>query len=145
MKKLISEFREFATRGNVVDLAVGVMIGAAFRAIVDSLVNDVLSPLIGLFVRTDFSTLCWQIGDVRIGYGAFLMSILNFVLLSVLLFVIVRTCNRLARLGKKQEAQEPVPVPRLCPFCRQEIAPDAVRCPHCTSVLADGARPADPA
>lgn len=86
MKKLLQEFKEFALRGNVMDLAVGVIIGAAFQAIINSLVNDVISPLIGLFANTDLTYLSVMVGDVEIRYGAFLTAVINFIIMAVIIF-----------------------------------------------------------
>ena len=103
MKKLLQEFKEFALRGNVMDLAVGVIIGAAFQAIINSLVNDVISPLIGLFANTDLTYLSVMVGDVEIRYGAFLTAVINFIIMAVIIFLMVKGMNALAGLGKKEE------------------------------------------
>lgn len=137
MKKFLSEFKAFALRGNVMDLAVGVIIGAAFQAIINSLVNDVISPLIGLIANTDLSYLSVTIRDVEIRYGAFLTAVINFLIMAVIIFFLVKGMNALANLGKKKE-EEPAPAApatKTCPYCRSEIAADATRCPHCTSEL----------
>ncbi|MCH5265595.1 MAG: large conductance mechanosensitive channel protein MscL [Lachnospiraceae bacterium] len=136
MKKFLQEFKEFALRGNVMDLAIGVIIGAAFQAIINSLVNDVLSPLIGLVANTDLSDLSFKILDVPIKYGAFLTAIINFVIMAFSIFLLVKGMNALASLGKKnaeEEAEEPTT--KSCPYCMSEIAIGATRCPHCTSEL----------
>ena len=91
MKKLLQEFKEFALRGNVMDLAVGVIIGAAFQAIINSLVNDVISPLIGLFANTDLTYLSVMVGDVEIRYGAFLTAVINFIIMAVIIFLMQGT------------------------------------------------------
>ncbi len=104
MKKLLQEFKEFALRGNVMDLAVGVIIGAAFQAIINSLVNDVISPLIGLFANTDLTYLSVMVGDVEIRYGAFLTAVINFIIMAVIIFLMVKGMNALAGLGKKEGA-----------------------------------------
>ena len=143
MKKLFAEFRTFITKGNVVGLAVGVMIGAAFNAIVNSLVGDIISPVIGLATDMHLSDLGWQIGSVKIGYGAFLTAIINFLLTAVVLFFIVKLFDMMQNAGKKIKKRragdpEPEPAPpttKICPFCKTEIAVDATRCPNCTSVL----------
>ena len=119
MKKLLQEFKEFALRGNVMDLAVGVIIGAAFQAIINSLVNDVISPLIGLFANTDLTYLSVMVGDVEIRYGAFLTAVINFIIM--------------AGLGKKKEPEKPAV--KMCPYCRSKVAAEATRCPYCTSML----------
>lgn len=93
MKKLLQEFKEFALRGNVMDLAVGVIIGAAFQAIINSLVNDVISPLIGLFANTDLTYLSVMVGDVEIRYGAFLTAVINFIIMAVIIFLMVKGKN----------------------------------------------------
>ena len=134
MKKFFSEFKEFAMRGSVVDLAVGVIIGAAFKAIVDSLVNDILSPLLGLIVNTNFSDLTLRIGEVSLSYGSFITAIINFILMAFILFLLVRGLNKLNSLTKKPE-KAPEPTTRICPFCKSEIPLEATRCPHCTSDL----------
>ena len=85
MKKFLGEFKQFALKGNVMDLAVGVIIGAAFQAIVNSLVNDLISPIIGLFANTDFSALVFMIGDVEIRYGAFITAVINFVIMALVI------------------------------------------------------------
>jgi len=137
MKKLMSEFRDFISKGNVIDLAVGVIIGAAFKTIVDSLVGDVISPVIGLIADTNFSDLVWQIGGVSIGYGAFLTAILNFLIMALVLFSIIKAMSAARTFGVKHKRGEPEapakPTDKTCPYCKSNIAVDATRCPYCTS------------
>ncbi len=138
MKKILAEFKEFINRGNVVDMAVGVMIGAAFKGIVDSLVNDIISPIIGLIAQEDFSELSIRFLGVELKYGAFLMAILNFFIIAVVLFLIVKMMNNLHKIGKKKKVEEvapAAPTTKICPHCCSEIAIEATRCPHCTSEL----------
>lgn len=137
MKKLFSEFQAFISKGSVLDLAIGVIIGAAFKGIVDSLVNDIISPLIGLVADTNFSDLVWQIGGVTLQYGAFLTAIINFLIMAIVLFLIVKAISSARELGsklKKGDPSEPAALTvKTCPFCKSVIAIDATRCPHCTS------------
>lgn len=134
MKSFFDEFKKFILRGNVMDMAVGVIVGAAFQAIVTSLVNDIISPIIGLIANTDMSYLVWTVGDVEIRYGAFITAIINFIIMAFVIFTIVRTINKVADSHKKPEA--PVaPTTKVCPYCKSEIAIDATKCPHCTSEL----------
>lgn len=137
MKKFLQEFKTFALRGNVIDLAVGVIIGAAFQAIVKSLTDDIISPLIGLFARTDFSEWVLRLSGVEIRYGAFITAVINFVIMAFLIFLLVKGMNKLATLGKKkaEEAEAAAPTTKVCPYCRSEIPIAATRCPHCTSVV----------
>ncbi len=138
MKKFFSEFKKFALRGNVIDLAVGVIIGSAFQAIVSSLVGDIVSPLLGLIAKEDFSAWVWNIGGVQIKYGSFLTAVINFILMAFVIFLFLRGLNKLMSLGKKPEAPK-APTTKICPYCKSEIALDATRCPHCTSVLEERA------
>ena len=134
MKSFISEFKEFALRGNVMDMAVGIIIGAAFTAIVTSLVDDIISPLIGLLVKVDFNNLVATVFNVDIKYGAFIMAVVNFIIVALVLFCIIKAMNKAASLTKKEEDEEE-PTTKECPFCLQEIPIKATRCPHCTSEL----------
>lgn len=134
MKKLLKEFKDFAMRGNVLDMAVGVVIGAAFKAIIDSVVNDLISPLIGLIFNEDFSSLSFMVRDVSINYGAFLTAVINFFIVALVLFVIIKTANATANLRKKKEPEK-APETKKCPYCQSEISIKATRCPHCTSEL----------
>ncbi len=133
MKTFFEEFRKFAMRGNVMDMAVGIIIGAAFTAIVTSLVDDLLSPLLGLLVRVNFSDLRVSLLGATFAYGNFIMAVINFLLVALVLFLIIRAMNRISVLSKKQE--EAKPDTRECPYCRSQISIDAVRCPNCTSHL----------
>lgn len=149
--KIIKEFKEFINRGNVVDMAVGVMIGAAFKGIVDSVVNDLISPVIGIIFKKDFSQLKYILKEavlaedgitvveeeVAIKYGAFIMAIVNFLIIAFILFMIVKMINSAHKLGKKKEEEEApaAPTTKICPHCKSEIAIDATRCAHCTSEL----------
>jgi len=135
MKSIISEFKEFALKGNVMDMAVGIIIGAAFTAIVTSLVNDIISPLIGLFVKVNFNDLVANVAGVDIKYGAFIMAIINFLIVAWVLFLVIKSINKANDLKKKGEEEEPTT--KVCPFCKSEIAIDATRCPNCTSELAE--------
>lgn len=135
MKKFLQEFKEFALRGNVMDLAIGVIIGAAFQAIVKSLVDDVISPLIGLVAKTDFSYLAFQINGVEIRYGSFLTAVINFIIMALVIFLFVKMMNTLAEKGKHKEKKAEVLTTKTCPYCCTEIKKEATRCPHCTSVL----------
>lgn len=132
MKKFLQEFKAFALRGNVIDLAVGVIIGAAFQSIVKSLTEDIISPFLGMFANMDFSD--FVIPGTEIRYGAFLTAVLNFVIMAFLVFLLVKGMNRLAAIGKKPEAPK-APSTKKCPYCRMEVAVEATRCPHCTSQL----------
>ena len=136
MKKFLQEFKEFALRGNVMDLAIGVIIGAAFQAIINSMVNDVLSPLIGLIANTDLSYLVLTIGDVDVKYGSFLTAVINFLIMVFVIFLLVKGMNALAGLGhKKDSEEEETPTEKNCPFCYGKINIKATRCPHCTSMI----------
>ena len=134
IKKFLEEFKAFAMRGNVLDMAVGVVIGSAFTAIVNSLVNDIINPAIGLFFNADFSDVGIHIGDVTIGVGSFINAIINFLIVAFVLFVVIKFVNSLHR--KPEEPAEPEePTNKVCPYCQSEISIKAVRCPHCTSKL----------
>ncbi|MGH8751733.1 MAG: large conductance mechanosensitive channel protein MscL [Burkholderiales bacterium] len=149
---MLKEFREFAMRGNVVDMAVGIIIGAAFGSIVQSLVADVIMPPIGLLLgNVDFSNLfvvlkqgaaaaapyaslaeAQKAGAVTINYGRFLNSVVSFIIVAFAVFMLIRALNRL----KKQEAAKPAdPTTKECPQCYSSIAIKARRCPHCTSQI----------
>jgi large conductance mechanosensitive channel len=127
---MLKEFREFAIRGNVMDLAVAVIIGGAFGKIVTSLVNDLLMPLIGLLLGgINFSDLAITVGGAVIKWGAFVQSIIDFIIIAFVIFLLVRAMNRLKR-------QEPTtPTTKECPYCFTTIPLKAVRCPNCTSEL----------
>ena len=132
IKNFFEEFKAFAMRGNVLDMAVGVVVGSAFTAIVNSLVNDIISPIIGLFFNADFSDVVIPIGDVGIGVGAFLNAIINFLIVAFVLFLTIKAINM---LHKKPVEEPKEPTTRKCPYCQSEISIKAVRCPHCTSKL----------
>ena len=149
MKKFFEEFKAFAMRGNVVDMAVGVIIGGAFGKITTSLVNDIFMPLLGIITGgVNFGGLFYALdgnhyasieaaaeaGVGTLNYGAFIQYIIDFVLVAFCMFLVIKLMNG---LKKKEEEPAPAPAkePRLCPYCRMEIPEDATRCGHCTSVL----------
>lgn len=135
--KLLKEFKEFAMRGNIVDMAVGIIIGSAFTAIVNSLVNDLLFPLIGIITGgVDLTTLVLQYGDATFAYGNFLQAIITFLLIAIVLFLIIKGMNALRNIKKEEEIVE-APKTKVCPYCCTEVAIEAVRCPHCTSELGE--------
>ncbi|TDP59076.1 large conductance mechanosensitive channel protein MscL [Aminicella lysinilytica] len=134
MKKFMEEFKEFALKGNVMDMAVGIIIGAAFTAIVTSLVSDIISPLLGLIVKVNFADLKATVGGATFMYGNFIMAVINFLLIALVLFLIIRSINKLGDIRKKDE-EVAAPTTKICPYCKSEISVDAVRCPHCTSEL----------
>ena len=135
MKSFMKEFKEFISRGNVMDMAVGIIIGGAFTAIVNSLVEDIINPLLGCFVSMDFSA--WKIplvGDASLGVGNFINAIISFLIMAFILFSIIKAMNKAASIGKKEE-EPAAPTTKMCPYCKSEIAIEATRCPHCTSQL----------
>ncbi len=142
MKNFLKEFEKFIMRGNVIDMAVGVIVGAAFQGIVNSLVNDVISPLLGLIANTDLSYLVLTVRGVDIKYGSFLTAVINFLIMAFVIFLLVKFINKIAELGirrdKEKKAEEPAkPATKICPYCKSEIPMDAVKCCHCTSDLAE--------
>ena len=144
---MLNEFKTFALRGNVVDLAIGVIIGGAFGKIITSLVNDILMPPIGLLLgKVDFSNLYINLsrtpyaslaeakaaGAPTINYGAFLTTLIDFLIVAFVVFLVVRLFNRLRR---EAPAAPAAPTTKECPYCRSSIHINAVRCPYCTSEL----------
>lgn len=121
------------------DLAVAVIIGAAFQAIINSLVNDVISPFIGLFANIDFKDWVFDINGVKIQYGSFLTALINFIIMAFVIFLLIKGINKVMSLGKrlkKEEEELPSePETKTCPYCLTEINIKATRCPHCTSQL----------
>ena len=145
MKKFFTDFKAFAMKGNIMDMAVGVMIGGAFGAIVTSLVSDMLMPIIGiltgginfssLFFALDFQSYptleaANALGIATVNYGSFIQAIINFLIMAFCIFLMVRA---MAKLMPQKE--EPKADPRKCEFCMSAIADEATRCPHCTSRL----------
>ena len=149
MKKFAKEFKEFIMRGNVLDMAIGVIIATAFGAITTSLINNIIMPLIGLiFGGIDLSK--WDIllspevvdeaGEVvkeasYLGIGTFITAIINFILIAFVVFLIVKAMNKINDLKKKEEEAPAEPTTKKCPFCQSEIDIKATRCPHCTSEI----------
>ena len=132
---MLKEFRDFILRGNVIDLAVGIVIGAAFGALVTSFVGDVLTPLFGLLSIPDFSELSFTAGKGSVNYGLFLNALISFLLVAAaIFFFVVKPMNAMTARLKKPEA-ESEPAIRACPFCATDIPAAATRCPHCTSQL----------
>lgn len=140
------EFKEFAMKGNVVDLAVGVIIGGAFGKIISSLVNDIIMPLVGLLLgKADFSNLFFAFdgktyktlkeakdaGAATLNYGIFLNNVIDFLIIAFSIFIIIKQLNRFSK--KKEEPS--VPSTKKCNYCCSEIPVEATRCPHCTSIL----------
>lgn len=124
-------FREFIMRGNVVDLAVAVVIGAAFNAVVNSFVADILTPLLGIFGTPNFESLAITIGQAEVRYGVFLNAVLSFLLVgSAIYFLVVRPLNALE--ARRQAGEEPTPTTKTCTECTSEIPIAARRCPMCT-------------
>ena len=138
MKNFFSEFKKFIARGNVMDMAVGIIIGGAFTTIVNSLVNDIINPLLGLFGGMNFDQLQWNItGDVILYYGKFITAIINFLIMALVIFVLIRTINKAGEKLSKKNDTPAVPTTKKCPYCKSEIALDATRCPHCSSQLTE--------
>ena len=152
MKKFMKEFKEFALKGNVIDLAVGVIIGGAFGAIVTSLINDVIMPFVGLIFgganfTEQFAILrlpenvsadeihsleeAKALGVTTFNYGAFITAVINFIIMALIIFLMVKAINKARDRNKKEEA----PTTKKCPFCCTEIDLKACRCPNCTSEL----------
>ncbi len=156
---MIKEFKKFILRGNMLDLAVGMIIGTAFNAIVSSLVNDIFMPLLGRIIgNTDFSNLyvllgnpdnipkpatlaeAQELGLATLNYGNFITAVIHFLLMAVVVFMIVKGMNKLSETAKslsKKEEPKAEPTTKVCPFCQSEISIKATRCPHCTSELKD--------
>ena len=139
-KGFIEEFKKFIMRGNVMDMAVGVIVGGAFTSIVTSLNQDILIPVLGIFGGTDFSNLKVTLGSGEnapvLCYGNFITAVINFLITAFVIFVLVKAINKIGdKLIRKEEEAPPEPTTKICPYCRSEIAKEATRCPHCTSNL----------
>ena len=149
MKKFIGEFKEFISRGSVVDLAVGIIIGSAFTAIVTSLVNDLIMPLISLltggvnfqdwFVSLDgshYATLAeaQEAGASTLNYGSFIAAVINFIIVALVIFMLVKSINNVRKKTQKEEAPA-APTTKICPYCKSEVPIEATKCAHCTSDL----------
>lgn len=150
---MLKEFKEFALKGNIMDMAIGVIIGGAFQKIVTSLVNDIIMPAISIFTgKVDFSDLVVTVGNSSIKYGSFITTIVDFLIIAFSIFIAIRTINKLNDRAKqdldkmsknskffkgKKKKEEPIPEPttKVCPYCLSEINIKATRCPHCTSEL----------
>ena len=153
---MLKEFKEFIMRGNVMDMAVGIIIGAAFSAIVNSLVKDIITPVIGLIFKADFTNLFWVMRDgntapldgeayrtlaeaqaagaVTMNYGNFINYVITFLIVAVVIFMLIRAINRMRRLAEKPK-EAAAPTTKDCPFCLSAVPIKATRCPHCTSEL----------
>ncbi|MCI7792267.1 MAG: large conductance mechanosensitive channel protein MscL [Lachnospiraceae bacterium] len=139
-KGFIEEFKKFIMRGNVMDMAVGVIVGGAFTSIVTSLNQDILTPILGIFGGTDFSNLKLTLGSGEAApvlcYGNFITAVINFLITAFVIFVLIKGMNAIGDCLKKKEEEAPAaPTTKTCPFCKSEISIEATRCPHCTSML----------
>lgn len=134
MKKFLKEFKKFISKGNVLDLAVGVIIGGAFSSIVTALTDNIIKPILNCIGGAEIQGKIHLLGDNYIDYGAFLSAIVNFLIMALIIFCIVKAVNKAMSLGKKQEESvEEAPATKICPYCKSEIPADAIKCAHCTS------------
>lgn len=137
MKKILQEFKTFISRGNVIDLAVGMIIGSAFTGVVNALTDDIIKPILNCVGGADIQGKIHLLGDNYIDYGAFISAVINFLIMAVIIFTIVRLFNRLyeAIHHVKEDDDDKKPAVKICPYCKSEIPSDATRCAHCTSKL----------
>ncbi len=150
MKKFFGEFKEFIAKGNVIDLAVGVIIGGAFSNIVKSLVENIITPLISLLTKnvslaekfvtldgSEYATLAeaTEAGAAVLSYGVFIQGVIDFLITAFVIFIMVKVINKIRAAGKKEAVVEEAATTKVCPFCKSEIAIDATRCPNCTSEI----------
>ena len=149
MKKILEEFKAFALKGNMIDMAVAVIIGGAFNSLITSLVENVVMPALSLITgKIDFSNMFFALNGEHyatleaakeqtsvVAYGLFVTQLINFLIMALLIFLLVKGMNRLAALGQKPVSAPEAPPARLCPYCRCEVNEAATRCPHCTSAL----------
>jgi len=141
----VAEFKEFILRGNVMDMAVGVIVGGAFTAIVTSLNEDILTPILGIFGGTDFSELKVTLGSGEnaptLLYGNFITAVINFLITAFVIFIIIKSINKASEKAaalvkkNKEDAEAAAPTEKECPYCFSKIDIKATRCPHCTSEL----------
>jgi len=140
-KGILAEFKKFIMRGNVMDMAVGVIVGGAFTSIVTSLNTDILTPLLAVFGGIDFSHLSIKLGAGEtapvLAYGNFITAVINFLITAFVIFMLIKVINIINdKLTPKKEEETPAePTTKECPYCKSEIAIAATRCPHCTSDL----------
>lgn len=150
---MLKEFKKFATRGNIMDLAVGVVIGGAFQSIINSLVSDIIMPAVSIFTgKIDFSDMMFTVGGASIKYGNFITAIVNFIIIAFSIFLVITYLNKFnkkmeaislgqaekisKKLGKvKKEEPTPEPTVKICPYCYSEIPYKATKCAHCTSEI----------
>lgn len=132
MKKFFQEFKEFALRGNVMDMAIGIIIGTAFSGIVTSLTDNFINPILNVLTGGATYTKADVLGFV----SAFLSSVVNFIIMAFILFCLMRSLNKLMSIGKKKE-EPAAPAVKICPYCKSEIPVEATRCAHCTSELSE--------
>lgn len=155
---MLKEFKEFALKGNIIDMAIGVVIGGAFQKIVNSLVNDIIMPAISILTgKVDFSDMVLTIGNASIKYGSFITTIVDFLIIAFSIFFVVKYLNKLNKIkelgedvaikfdkkgkikkykeAKKKEEEAKEPETKICPYCLSEIKYHATRCPHCTAEL----------
>lgn len=138
MKKFLEEFKAFALRGNVMDMAIGVIIGGAFTSIVTSLTENIINPIIGMFGGADLSAYSVNLFGAEFRYGAFLTSVINFIIMAFVLFCLLKLVNKMLNMGHKPETPA-APTTKKCPYCLSEIPIAATKCAHCSSELpADG-------
>lgn len=156
---MLKEFKEFALKGNIMDMAVGVVIGGAFQKIVNSLVNDIIMPAISVLTgNVDFTDMVWTVGNASIKYGSFITTIVDFLIIAFSIFIAVKYINKLNKLKElgdlavskidkkgrlKKHKQEDVveepkePETKTCPYCLTDVKYHATKCPHCTSELVE--------
>lgn len=154
---MFKEFKEFIARGNIMDLAVGVVIGGAFQKIINSLVNDIIMPAISILTnKVDFTNMVFTVGGASIKYGSFITAIINFLIIAFSVFLVVTYLNKInkrveqikteqmekinTKLGKTKKSKENIkeePTTKTCPYCYSEINIKATRCPHCTAKITE--------
>lgn len=153
---MLKEFKKFALKGNIVDMAIGVVIGGAFQKIVNSLVNDIIMPAISVLTgKVDFSDMVFTVGNASIKYGNFITTVVDFLIIAFSIFIVMKYINKLNRIkeigdlaaskldkkGKyikhKEEEEPKEPETKICPYCLTEVKYHATRCPHCTSDLTE--------
>jgi len=133
-KGFFREFQKFISRGNVMDMAVGVIIGGAFSSIISSLVDDIISPILGIFGGMNFDSYSLTlVGDATLNYGKFITAVVNFLIMALVIFCMVKAINKVTAKYKKPEVKKT----KTCPYCKNEIPLGATRCGFCTSVLED--------